>query len=106
MVVEALARSLVEVCVERVAFELAALAFLVFRQDLGFGGRKHAIETAKHGHGQHDALVLRRAVRAAQQVSDLPDQVGEVVVVGHCSFGGDTQMGVVVSVARCRADSR
>ncbi len=33
--------------------------------------------------GQHDALVLRRAVGTAQQVGDLPDQIREVAVVRH-----------------------
>ena len=83
VVVEALAGGLVELGVERVAFELAALAPLVLGQDLGLGRREHAVEAAQHGHRQHDALVLRRAIRAAQQVGDLPDQVREVVVVRH-----------------------
>ena len=47
------------------------------------GRREHAVEAAQHGHGQHDALVLRRPVRPAQQVGDLPDEVREIVVVGH-----------------------
>ena len=71
--------------VERVVLELAALALLVLGQDLGLGRREHAVEAAQHGHGQHDALVLRRAVGTAQQVGDLPDQVREVVVVRHRS---------------------
>ena len=45
----------------------------------------HAVEAAKHGHGEHDALVLRRAVWAAQQVGNLPDQVRKVTVIGHFS---------------------
>ncbi len=55
------------------------------RQDLGLGRRQHAVEPAQHGHGQHDPLVLRRPVRPAQQVGDLPDQVRKVVVVRHGS---------------------
>jgi len=81
--VETLARGLVELRVERVAFEPAALALRVLRQDPRLGRSEHAIEPAEHGHGQHDALVLRRAVGAAQQVGDLPDQVSEVAVVRH-----------------------
>ena len=83
VVVETLARDLVEPGVERIALELAPLALVIIGQNPLLGGREHAIEPAQHGHGQHDALVLRRAIRAAQQVSDLPDQVREVVVVRH-----------------------
>ena len=75
--------ALLSVGVERVAFELAALALLVLGQDLRLGRREHAVEAAQHGHRQHDALVLRRAIGTAQQVGDLPDQVREVVVVRH-----------------------
>ena len=49
----------------------------------GLSGSKYTVEPSKHGHGQHDALVLRRAVGTAQQIGDLPDQVGEVAVVRH-----------------------
>ena len=83
VIVEALAGGIVQDPVERVVVEPAALAFLVLREDPGLGGGEHPVEAAQHGHGQHDALVLRRTVRAAQQVSDLPDEVGEIVMVGH-----------------------
>ena len=33
-------------------------------------GRQHRVEAAQHGQRQHDALVLRRAVGATQQVGD------------------------------------
>ena len=81
-VVEALAGGPVQVLVEGSAVE-SALAPLVLGGDLGPRGREHAVEPAQHGHRQHDAFVLRRAVRTAQQVGDLPDQVREVAVVGH-----------------------
>ena len=65
--------------------DLATLQFLVFREHLALLLREQAVEPAQHGHWQHNALVLRRAVGAAQQVGDLPDQVREVVVVRHGS---------------------
>ncbi|TLD46543.1 MAG: hypothetical protein FAZ92_01169 [Accumulibacter sp.] len=89
VIVEALAGGIVEMGVEGVAFEPAALAPLELGQDLGFRRRQHAVEAAKDGHGEHDAFVLRRAVGTAQQVGDLPDQVREVVVVRHRSGHSD-----------------
>ncbi len=83
VVVEALAGGFAEVRVKRIAFELATLAPMEFCQHLRLGRRKHAVEAAQHRHGQHDALILRRAVGSAQQVGDLPDQVRKVVVVRH-----------------------
>ena len=88
VVVEALAGGLVERCVERLALELAPLPSLVLGQDLRLGRREDAVEAAQHRHGQHDALVLRRPVGAAQQVGDLPDQVREVVVISHARGAG------------------
>ena len=64
---------------------LPALTPLVLGEDLGLGRREHAIESAQHGHGQHDALVLRRTIGPAQQIRDLPDQIGELFVVWHRS---------------------
>ena len=52
----------------------------------GFLARcQHGIETAQHRERQHHALVLRRAIGAAQQVGDRPDEVGELLEVsgGH-----------------------
>src|SRR6266545_4339941 len=84
VVVEALARHVIEPGVERIALELAALALFVFGQNPLLCGCEDAIEAAQDGHGQHDALVLGWPVRAAEQVGDLPDEVREVVVVRHC----------------------
>ena len=92
-VVEALAGGLVEDAVQGLAPEPAALAPLVLGQHPGLGGREHAVEAAQHGHRQHHPLVLRRAVGAAQQVRDLPDQVGEVGVVG-CRAGIGHRSGI------------
>ena len=83
MVVEALSRGFVELAVERIAFELAALPLRMLCQDPRLARGEHAIEPAQHGHGKHDPLVLRRTVGAAQQVGDLPDQIREVVVIRH-----------------------
>ena len=82
MVVEALARCLIKPGVQRLAVD-AVLQALVLCEDLRLGGRQHAIEAAQHGHRQHDPLVLRRTIGAAQQVGDLPDQVCEIDAVGH-----------------------
>src|SRR5215469_7885419 len=83
MIVEALAGGIVQDPVERVIVEPAALASLVLREDFWLRRREHAVKAAQHGHGQHDTLVLRWPVRAAQQVGDLPDKVGEIVMVRH-----------------------
>ena len=45
----------------------------VFGQHRILGRLQHAIEAAQHDHRQHDQPVLRRAVRPAQAVGDLPD---------------------------------
>ena len=73
--------ALVQMLVQGFALDLATLAPRVFGQDLGFRLGEHTVEAAQHGHGQHDALILRRTVGAAQQICNLPDQVGEVAVV-------------------------
>ena len=83
MVVEALARGLVELRVERITFEFASLSLRVFGQDLGLGRCEHTVEPAQHRHRQHNPLILRRPVGPAQQVGDLPDQVRELVMIGH-----------------------
>ena len=62
VVVKTLPSCPIEFCVERVAFELAALTFFVLREYLLFGGCEHAIEPTQYRHGQHDTLVLRRAI--------------------------------------------
>jgi len=48
-------------------------------------GFEHAVETAQHRHGQHDTFVLRRAIWAAQQIRDLPDEIGKLVMIGRCA---------------------
>jgi hypothetical protein len=83
VIVEALTGGIVQDPVERVVVEPAALTPLVLREDSGLGRREHAVEAAQHGHGKHDTLILRRPVRTTQQVGDLPDEVGKIVMVGH-----------------------
>jgi hypothetical protein len=51
-----------------------ALEPLVLFEDFGLGGIEDAIEAAEHRHGQHDFAVFGRAVRAAEKVSDIPDE--------------------------------
>ncbi len=83
VIVEALTGGAVQEFVEGVIVEFAALAFFVFAQNLFFGGSQHAIEAPQDGHGQHDALVLRGTVWTAQQVGDLPDEIGNFVMIRH-----------------------
>lgn len=75
VVVEALAGDFVQLRVERVADELAALAEFVLRDDPAFRRRQDAVEATKHRHREHHSFVLWRAIRAAEQVRDLPDEV-------------------------------
>ena len=84
VIVKALASRLVELGVQCLALEPAVPPFAL-GQDLCLRGCKHAVEPAQYGHGQHDPLVLRGAVWAAQQVGDLPDQVCKAVVIRHRS---------------------
>src|SRR5262249_28110268 len=85
VVVKTLARNLVELCVERVAREFAALGALVLGHDLCLSRRKHAVEAPQYSHGQHNAFILWRAVRPAEQICNLPDEVREVSVVKHAA---------------------
>ena len=64
VVVKALAGGHVQPLVQGFALDLATFAPRMFGQDLGFRRGEHAVEAAQHGHRQHDALVLRRAVGA------------------------------------------
>ena len=85
---KALAGGFVQPAVQGCALDPATLAPRVFGQDPGFRRGEHAVEPPQHRHGQHDALVLRGPVRAAQQVGDLPDQGGKIGVVGHLNRAG------------------
>jgi hypothetical protein len=105
-VISQMAADVVRVALELVEVELAVVveaqrgAVFILRQvvedgvDIGdafaaqFGvalehgflaGRQHGVEAAQHGQRQHHALVLRRAVGAAQQIGDGPDEVGELL---------------------------
>jgi hypothetical protein len=83
VIVEALSGSAVQNPVERVVIEPAALSPSMLGEHPGLGGSEHAVEAAQHGHGQHDALILWWPVGSAQQVGDLSDEVGEIVMIGH-----------------------
>lgn len=54
---------------------IAAFAPFGFAQDFILGRSQYAVKPAKHRHGQHNALVLRRAIWAPEQVGDAPDEV-------------------------------
>ena len=81
VIVKALTGGLVQPLVQGFALDLATFAPRVFGKDLGLRRGEHAVEAAEHRHGQHDALVLWGPIRAAQQIRDLPNQVGEIAVV-------------------------
>ena len=59
---------------------LSLLEFLVAFDDRSFGRLEDAIESAQHGHGKHDPLVLRWTIRATAKIGDLPDEVRQVLV--------------------------
>ena len=82
VVVEALAGNLVQLGVQGLALELA-LGARVRPQHFHLGRREHAVEPAQDGHREHHPLVLRRPVRPAQEIGDLPDQVCEIGVIRH-----------------------
>jgi len=50
-------------------------------QNLVLRGFEHAIETPQHDHGEHDAAILRWAVRTAKLVGDGPDFFREFLVL-------------------------
>ncbi len=79
---KALARRFVQNLVQRVLVQLPPLRFCV-RPGPRFRRFKHAIEAAQYGHGEHNALVLGRAVRPPEQIGYLPDKVGEISMIGH-----------------------
>jgi hypothetical protein len=82
MIVKTLAGGFVQELVEGVVLVFVFVAFK-FAQDFFLRRREHGIKPAQHRHGQHDALVLRRTIRAAQQIRDLPDEIGQLVMIGH-----------------------
>ena len=81
-VVEPLVGDDVQPQVQRISVEPVPQA-RVLLQHSGLGRRQHAVEAPQDSQGQHDPLILRRPVRAAQQIGDLPDQVREVRVIRH-----------------------
>ena len=82
VIVESLACCLVEHGVQHCAL-VSALALSMFGENAGFGGRQHTVEATQHRHREHDSLVPGWPVGAAQKVGDLPNQVGNVTMVGH-----------------------
>ena len=61
------------------------------------GRFQNAIEATQDGHGQHDALALGRTEWATQQVCYLPDEVGELLMIGHSCLSLDNIGAIVVS---------
>ena len=50
--------------------------------------RQNQIEAAQHNQRQHDAAILRRAVRAAQFIGNIPNKADDVLVLGALHRGG------------------
>ena len=76
--------TLLSSAVERVVVELAVLyASRIRPAPSSLVLAQHAVEPAEHDERQHDALILRRAIRAAEQIGDLPDEVRQFVVSSH-----------------------
>jgi hypothetical protein len=82
MVVKPLAGLLVQDAVTRFA-KLLALDFFELGEDSGLGAFQHTVESAQNYQRQHDALVLRWAVGAAQQVGNAPDEIRKFVGLAH-----------------------
>ena len=82
MVVKTLSGGFVQEFVEGVVLIFVFVAFKL-AQDFFLGRRENGVKPAQHRHGQHDALVLGRTIRAAQQIRDLPDEIGKLVMIGH-----------------------
>jgi hypothetical protein len=61
---------------------------LVLGEHSFLGQSQRAVKTAQHRHRQHDALVLRWPVGAAQQIGHGPDEVGELLEIGGCHGEG------------------
>jgi hypothetical protein len=57
--------------------------FLLFK-DFGFGGFEDAVEATQDGHGEHDFAVFGRAVGAAEEVGNVPDETDKGIgVIGQ-----------------------
>jgi dihydropteroate synthase len=82
MVVKTLTGNLVEHAVKRFTAVFAAQLGEPVQNRL-LGRLENTVEAAQHHQREHDALILRRAVRAAQQVGNAPDEVGEFVRFAH-----------------------
>jgi hypothetical protein len=64
---------------------------LALFENLCFGIGEDAVEAAEHGHGEHDFAVFGRAVWAAEEVGNVPDEADQVIAVvrqvRHRRFG-------------------
>lgn len=58
---------------QRIFGHVARLQLGVLGHHLVARRRQHAVEAPQHHHRQHDQPILRRPVRSAQAVGDLPD---------------------------------
>jgi hypothetical protein len=61
--------------------DLAVLELLIPLHNLRLCASEHAIKATKNRHRQHDSLILRRSVWAAQKICDGPNKVGELLKV-------------------------
>ena len=63
------------------------LNLLVLLQNLSFRGRKNAIETPQHRERQYHFAVLVSLVRPSEEVADIPDKRGELLVRLNSHWG-------------------
>ena len=66
----------------RVRLPSGAEAFVLRKHPI-LGRFKHAVEAAQHDDRQHHQPVLRRTIGAAEQIRDLPDLAGQLIVLGY-----------------------
>jgi len=66
--------------------DFTAREFLLLFENLILCRLQDAVETAKNCHGQHDILILIRAIGSAKKISDRPNEAYFSTEVVHAIF--------------------